>query len=164
MVGDTTRHCLYASIDQYPFLRVLRPHSVAGDFFNRKYFSAFLLGVLPRYPEVHFYFYTKQVHYLIQAAREYPDQVSLGLGVLAPNCTFAASYGGKHDHLIDEHNIRSARVVLHPSEAGHLPISEDDYECTTPGGDFALLIHGTQPEGTEAARAVYKINNGLVTV
>jgi hypothetical protein len=50
----------------------------------------------------------------------------------------------------------SARVVFSEQEARDLglAIDHDDSHAMTHGPDFALLVHGTQPKGSDAAAAV----------
>ena len=52
--------------------------------------------------------------------------------------------------------LREAVVVFSEEEAQELglEIDTDDTHAASYGGDFALLIHGTQPKGTEAAQAL----------
>src|SRR5262249_8135618 len=78
------------------------------------------------------------------------------LDVIPDNLILTASYGGTHDHLIDAHNLRSARVVFSVQEAAALglEIDHDDSHAMTAGPSFALLIHGSQPRGTNASPAV----------
>ena len=61
--------------------------------------------------------------------------------------------------MIAEHSLRSAKVVFSEPEAVELglDIDHDDSHAARPSlknQDFALLIHGTQPKGTEAAAAL----------
>jgi hypothetical protein len=65
-----------------------------------------------------------------------------------------ASYGGKYDNLIEKHNLRYAKVVYSEDEATrlHLEIDHDDSHAMSHGASFALLLHGTQPAGTVAAK------------
>ena len=63
------------------------------------------------------------------------------------------------DQLIEEKQLRSAKVVFSEAEAAELglEIDHDDSHAARPslqGQDLALLIHGTQPKGTEAAEAL----------
>jgi hypothetical protein len=67
--------------------------------------------------------------------------------------------GGKRDDLIAEHGLRTAIVVYSEAEADMLglEIDYDDTHAAKPScrnHDFALLIHGVQPEGSEAAKAL----------
>jgi hypothetical protein len=103
--------------------------------------------------DIHFYAYTKSIPFVVDYLPvAYPDR-----GIVAPNFLLTASLGGKYDHLIPESGLRTAKVVFDPSEAGDLPIDHDDSHAATPGGSFAILLHGTQPKGTKAARVWNKI-------
>jgi hypothetical protein len=55
--------------------------------------------------------------------------------------------------------LRSARVVFSEDAAKkwELEIDHDDSHAMKHGNDFALLIHGTQPAGTEASKAWTRI-------
>ena len=125
---------------------IVRIH-VAGDFFNEKYFKAWM-RVARLNPTVLFYAYTKSLQYWIDNRYLIPD-----------NLILTASRGGRLDHLIDEHNLRESVVVFSESEAEekNLIIDHDDSHAARPSlkdNSFALLIHGTQPKGTEAANAL----------
>ena len=128
-------------------LGVLRFH-VGGDFFKPAYFDAALRLAESR-PDVLFYAYTKELLNLLH------HPVSR-LGVLRKNFIITASRGGKHDQLIDALSLREAVVVFSEAEAEEkgLPIDHDDSHAATPGGSFALLIHGVQPAKSEASRAL----------
>ena len=70
-----------------------------------------------------------------------------------------ASRGGRLDHKIDLYNLRESVVVYSEKEAEdkNLIIDHDDSHAARPSlkdDSFALLIHGTQPKGTEAATAL----------
>jgi hypothetical protein len=98
-----------------------------------------------------FYAYTKSLKYWLKY-REYVDQLD--------NFVLTASYGGRDDDMIEEHNLRSAVVVFSEDEADELDIDHDDSHAARPSlknQDFALLIHGTQPKGTEAAEALKEL-------
>jgi Gene product 88 len=121
---------------------ILRLH-VGGDFYSQAYFDAWV-KVARRYPTVLIYAYTKSVSYWIRRKRYIPS-----------NFVLTASYGGRHDALIQKHGLRSVKVVLSQAEADALglPIDHDDIHAMNAQGDFALLIHGTQPAGSEAGKA-----------
>ena len=130
---------------------IVRIH-VAGDFFNQDYLHAWYIVAL-RNPRTLFYAYTKSLRYWVGDMTESPDLW---------NFVLTASYGGTHDHLIDEFNLRSAKVVFSEAEAAELglEIDHDDSHATKPSlrdQDFALLIHGTQPAGSEASTALKKL-------
>jgi len=127
---------------------VLRYH-VAGDFFKLSYLHGALLLAQAR-PDVLFYGYTKSLRFLLNLPMYNPHY-----GIFHnPNFLLTASWGGKWDHLIGDLGIRSARVVKSVEKAGMLPIDHDDSHAATIGGHFALLIHGTQPAGSDSAKAL----------
>jgi hypothetical protein len=118
---------------------------VSGDFFSQTYFDAWA-EVARRRPDVLFYAYTKSVHFWVKR-----------LGELPPNFVLTASKGGRHDELIERYGLRQARVVFSEQEADALGLEidhDDSHAMRADGRDFALLIHGVQPAGSEAARAV----------
>lgn len=129
---------------------VVRIH-VAGDFFNQNYFDAWLSVALCR-PDVLFYAYTKSLPYWIARIDQLPA-----------NFVLTASRGGRKDDLIAKHSLRSVKVVFSEAEAGSLEIDHTDEHAANPdtrNQDFALLLHGVQPKGSEASAAikVMKVN------
>lgn len=135
-------------------LGICRIH-VAGDMFSPAYFQAWL-DMAESFPDRLFYGYTKSLPYWI-ANKKRADSL--------PNFVLTASYGGRRDDLIRQHRLRFARVILSEKAAGKLPIDHDDSHAADPfqkRKSFALLIHGIQPKGTEAAEAL-KILNGKGT-
>jgi hypothetical protein len=126
-----------------PFAGVLRVHD-SGDFFSQDYFDAWMEVARLR-PRTVFYAYTKALPFWCRRKEEVPD-----------NFLLTASYGGRHDDLIERHGLRYARVVYSEDEAADLglELDHDDSHAMRPGPSFALLIHGTQPAGSPAAEAV----------
>jgi len=129
---------------------IVRIH-VAGDFFNSEYMWAWWLTASEN-PNTLFYAYTKSLRYWLDVVNEMP---------ILENFILTASYGGRDDYLIDDptFNFRSAKVVFSEAEAEKLglEIDHDDSHAARPSmrdQDFALLIHGTQPKGSEAATAL----------
>lgn len=125
---------------------VVRIH-VSGDFFSHDYFRAWC-RVAYRNPEVLFYAYTKSLVYWVANRALVPS-----------NLVLTASYGGRDDHLIEEYGLRSAKVVFSRKQAEDmgLEIDNDDSHACDPSKanqDFALLIHGVQPKGSDAAKAL----------
>jgi hypothetical protein len=116
----------------------------SGDFFSQDYFDAWC-DVARARPGTTFYAYTKSLPYWV--AR---------IGSVPPNLVLTASVGGRHDALIAARGLRSATVVFsdHEAAALGLELDHDDSHAMTPGPSFALLIHGVQPKGTAAARAL----------
>ena len=135
-------------------LGICRIH-VAGDFFNSDYMFAFI-NMAMMHPDRLFYAYTKSLKYWLKY-REYVD--------LLDNFVLTASFGGRDDNMIAEHNLRSAKVVFSEAEAGDLDIDHDDSHAARPSlknQDFALMLHGTQPKGTEAAEALKTLKRNNV--
>ena len=128
---------------------IVRIH-VGGDMFSLAYLRAWYLmaGV---YPKVLFYFYTKSLHFLRVLFNEGFCK-DLSKGIIRDNLLVTASYGGVFDRFIPELGIRTAMVVYDTNVT--LPIDHNDSHAATPGGDFALLIHGTQPKGSKAGAAL----------
>ena len=125
---------------------IVRIH-VAGDFFNENYFKAWMI-VAELFPSILFYAYTKSLDYWLNNKSMIPK-----------NLILTASRGGRLDHKIDLYNLRESVVVFSESEAEdkNLIIDHDDSHAARPSlknNSFALLIHGTQPKGTEAANAL----------
>lgn len=120
---------------------VVRIH-VAGDFFSQTYFNAWI-AVAKQLPNVIFYAYTKSIDYWIVRLNDIPDNFKLN-----------ASYGGKHDSLIEQYNLKYAKVVYSVNEANGLVIDHDDTSAYMQNNSFALLLHGTQPKGSKAAKAL----------
>ena len=125
---------------------VVRIH-VAGDMFNNMYFRAWML-VACRRPDILFYAYTKSLQFWIDNMANIPH-----------NLVLTASRGGTQDSAIEEYNLREAVVVFSKEEADEkgLEIDNDDSHAADPARrnqSFALLIHGVQPKGSEAAAAL----------
>ncbi len=142
--------------------KLVRIHE-SGDFFNAAYLEAWLMVALHN-PDLKFYCYSKNL----------PLFVNLSM---PENFYLTASYGGKFDHMIDEGVFtRYSKVFMNDDDANAagLEVDHDDSHCF---GDkpFALLVHGTQPKGSEAGKAIsarrkinkfggYNKNNKLVEV
>lgn len=99
-------------------------------------------------PEIRFYGYTKALTYWVRFMSE--------KGPLPSNVLLTASYGGRNDHLIEEHGLRYSVVVYSFEEAENmgLRIDKDDSIAYSSRESFALLIHGSQPKGSKASKAV----------
>jgi hypothetical protein len=134
-----------------PFCRLLRVHD-SGDFFSPDYFRAWL-EVARQRRDTLFYWYSKSLSYWVACKDDVGDGHTPGR---IKNVVPTASWGGTEDELIAAHGLRSARVVFSQAEADalNLPIDHDDSHAMAHGGDFALLLHGTQPRDSEAAQAV----------
>lgn len=127
---------------------IVRIH-VAGDFFNYKYFLAWI-KTAERNPDTLFYAYTKSLVFWIRAMESHG---------IPSNLVLTASRGGRRDDLIDSYQLRESIVVFSEQEAENknLVIDYDDSHAARPdlsGDSFALLIHGVQQKGSEAADAL----------
>ena len=132
-----------------PDAGIVRIH-VAGDFFNENYLRAWIQLALEHH-DVLFYAYTKSLQYWDSLRNEIPE-----------NLVLTASYGGRDDWMIDYFDFRSAKVVFSEAEAEELDliIDHDDSHAANPtwrDESFALLIHGTQPAGSDAASALKEL-------
>ena len=127
----------------------VRTHE-SGDFFSGAYLDAWI-EVAHRNPDLIFYCYSKSLQLFLNFK-------------LPENFFMTASYGGKWDYLIDEGYVpRYAKVVMYEEDAQKLglEIDHDDSHAANPNTkdiSFALLIHGVQPKGSEAAKAVKLLN------
>ncbi len=160
---DLLRACK-SSDSMLQLLRESMPHNlgicrihVGGDFFNRMYFLAWL-SLAELNPDRLFYAYTKSLPYWLKY-RHYVDSL--------PNFVLTASHGGRHDAMIAKENLRSAIVVFSEYQATlqGLDIDHDDSHAADPSkknNSFALLIHGTQPAGSEAASALQVLRKNKV--
>ena len=128
---------------------IVRIH-VGGDMFSLAYLRAWHV-MAAAYPKILFYFYTKSLHFLRVLFNEGFCK-DLSKGIIRDNLLVTASYGGVFDRFIPELGIRTAMVVYDTNVT--LPIDHNDSHAATPGGDFALLIHGTQPKGSKAGAAL----------
>jgi hypothetical protein len=114
----------------------------SGDFFSGVYLDAWI-QVAKLNPDLKFYCYSKslQLFYCLP---------------LPSNFYFTASYGGKWDKMIDDGIFpRYSKVVMFDADADALglEVDHDDSHCF---GDkpFALLVHNTQPKGSEWGKAI----------
>ena len=117
---------------------------VGGDFFNQKYFNAWV-AVAKLNPTKKFYAYTKSLPYWIAQLDNIPSNLILN-----------ASRGTRVDNLINQYNLKVAEVVFSVTEAEdkNLPIDHNEYYAINNSGNFALLLHGTQPKNSEASQAI----------
>jgi len=124
-------------------LTMVRTH-VSGDYYNENYFLAWL-NVAYNNPLMTFYGYTKATPFLAKYKSFLPS-----------NFRFTASKGGTCDKLISKHRLKFAEVVFSIAEAKKkgLEIDHDDSHAFGDSGSFALLLHGSQPAGSEAGRAM----------
>jgi len=135
---------------------IVRIH-VAGDFFSPEYMFAWI-NVAMLNPDTLFYAYTKSLSYWVRY-NEYISQLD--------NFVLTASRGGRQDSIIDQNNLREAKVVFSEAEAYALgyEIDHTDEHAAIPAlraESFALLIHGVQPAGSAASQAIKELKKNSV--
>lgn len=113
---------------------------VGGDFFSPDYFWAWV-DTASANPLVTFYAYTKSVAYLPERS-SLPNNLRI---VVSDGTRFGTERARKLGYAV-------ASVAFDLD--GELPIDHDDSHAIAADHDFALLIHGTQPKGSDAARAL----------
>jgi len=123
---------------------IIRAH-VSGDFFSQAYFLAWC-DLAKMRPDILIYAYTKSLRIVLANVDAIPDNLRLTL-----------SAGGVYDKLIPQLPQYPVATIVysaqHARELG-LPIDSDDSHAALCRESFALIVHGTQPAGSEAARAV----------
>jgi len=71
----------------------------SGDFYSQSYFDKWI-DYCNENKDVEFWAYTKSLNYWVRRINDIPE-----------NLTLTASWGGKHDNLITEYNLKSAMVI-----------------------------------------------------
>ena len=107
----------------------------SGDFFSYRYLCDWL-AFMTRYPDVHFYAYTKSIPYMESARKQ---------GLLPPNFTYVYSCGGSRDDLIEPRIHRHAIVVDSEDDIpeGYVNGSHDDFPASQKDiKGIALVFHG----------------------
>lgn len=101
----------------------------SGDFFKEEYFLAWL-DVCRHYPKIHFWAFTKVPNLWVAHRERVPS-----------NLILQASYGGRFDHLIEEHHLKFAKVfpTWKAARESGLPIDTDDYYARQGTQSFALV-------------------------
>jgi len=100
-------------------------------------------------PEKTFYAYTKSFRFWVKNIEIVPE-----------NFHITASRGSKDDSLIEKYDLKNVEIVFSEEEAiaKGIEIDHDDSHCWDKNcKKFALLIHGAQPAGSEASKAVSKL-------
>ena len=122
---------------------ILRIHE-AGDFFSQDYLDAWI-EVAKRMPQTLFYAYTVSLPYYMARKDSLPK-----------NFKMIASMDKNNEQFILDNGLRYSRVVGSEEEARELglPIDVDDSIAWGSDDNFALVIHGSQPKGSEAAETL----------
>lgn len=125
---------------------------VSGDFFNEKYFKAWI-GAIKNSPK-HFYAYTKSIKYWVKNKDLMPSNLEL-----------IASFGGKDDSLIESNDLKYVKVYFNPDDAKKdgVEIDHDDHLALDPKVKrFGLLLHGMQQKESDASKALKKMKEAGV--
>ena len=132
----------YYGFDKVPVFRI---HE-GGDFFSNDYMKAWV-EVAKSIPGTTFYTHTTSLKFWLNNKSSIPRNMKL-----------IASLDKNNEDLIMSNNLRYARVVYSVEEAKELrlPIDYDDTIACCSDESFALLIHGQQPAGSEASKALSK--------
>ena len=130
----------------YDKTKVFRIHE-GGDFYSNEYFKAWI-EVAKRLPSVIFYTHTTSLNFWMN-----------NKGSIPKNFKLIASMDKNNADMILNNNLRFAKVVYSVEEAKELGLKIDYDDTIAAFGDesFALLIHGQQPAGTKASKAVQDI-------
>lgn len=129
---------------------IIRIH-VGGDLKTKAYMHAWIMAATKR-QDLIFYAYTKSLPFWVALNHLIPD-----------NLLMTASYGGYKDELIESCGLRYSKVVYsgYAARKLHLPIDHDDSHAALPkyrNQSFALLVHGMQPAGSAAGKAVRRLS------
>jgi len=126
---------------------LIRVH-VGGEYpgtkFGREYMRAWFY--VARVTGIHVYSYTKNVETYLDVRDEQPA-----------NFNMTMSRGGLYDHLIDRYRLKHANVIFHPNMANGMPIDHNDINAVFGDHSFNLLLHGTQPAGSDAGKAIKRM-------
>jgi hypothetical protein len=100
---------------------------MSGDFYSQAYFDMWL-GICEENPTIEFWAYTKSLNYWVNRLSEIPE-----------NLVLTASRGGKHDQLIEWHNLKNVEIIKKPEYAKGRPIDTCDEQARIPNVNFCLL-------------------------
>ena len=100
---------------------------MSGDFYSQDYFDMWL-QICRNNPNVEFWAYTKSLNYWVNRLNEIPN-----------NLTLTASRGGKHDNLIERHDLKNVEIIKTKDQAKGRPIDTCDDQARLPNVNFCLL-------------------------
>jgi len=137
------------------WIGLVRVHSTGGDFFNSNYFKAWCEVARRRPGQLTMYNGVKQILGTIFYAYSKAAPIVVR-GLQSDNFKIVGSLGGTHDDVYEKHGYRTARVVFSQAEADELglEVDHDDSHVWATDESFALLLHGTQPKGSDASKAL----------
>ena len=125
---------------------IIRVHD-SGDYFSKNYMKAWV-EVAKLNPDKIFYSYTKSLNFWVDLIDEIPTNLKLN-----------ASKGGKLDSYIEKYNLKFVEVVFTEEQANikQLMLDHSDSLAYSQDKSFAILLHGVQKSGTEAALAMSQL-------
>jgi|TARA_R110000851_G_scaffold251971_5_gene404511 hypothetical protein len=125
--------------------KVFRIHE-GGDFFSSDYLKAWI-QVAKHFSNIKFYTHTTSLNFWLSNKSSIPRNMNL-----------IASVDKNNEDMIMKNKLRYARVVYSVEEAAKLGLSIDfdDSIAAFKDESFALLLHGQQPAGSDASKAVGK--------
>jgi len=113
--------------------KAIRIHA-SGDFFNQPYFDMWI-DIAKANPVIEFWAYTKSLKYWVQR-----------IGSIPQNLELTASYGGRNDELIAQHNLKFVRIYKSKKDVPDgIPIDTND-DCARSKSikEFALIDNYTK--------------------
>jgi len=113
--------------------KAIRIHA-SGDFFNQQYFDMWI-DIAKANPDVEFWAYTKSLKYWVQM-----------IGSIPHNLELTASYGGRNDELIAQHDFKFVRIYKSKKDVPDgIPIDTND-DCARNKiiKEFALIDNYTK--------------------
>jgi len=130
----------FANLDK---TRIFRIHE-GGDFFSDAYMKAWI-QVAKKMPQINFYTHTTSLQFWLLNKKQMPK-----------NFRLIASMSEENKDIILKNKLRYCKVVysLEQAKEEKLPIDFDDTIACCQDINFALLLHGGQPAGSEASKAV----------
>jgi hypothetical protein len=140
LIADSLK---YSGLQNTPVFRI---HE-GGDFYSKNYMAAWI-QVAKMFPNINFYTHTTSI----------PEWAALRAS-MPSNFNLVASWDDENETnkaLILKNKLRYSKVVYSVEEAKQLklPIDYDDTLACCSNKNFALLLHGGQPAGSEASKAV----------
>lgn len=123
--------------------RIFRIHE-SGDFFSNDYMKAWI-EVAKVFSNTNFYTHTTSLQYWLS-----------NKGNIPKNMRLIASMDEENKDIILANQLRYSKIVYSVEQAKEerLPIDYDDSIACCKDSNFALLIHGGQPKGSDASKAV----------
>jgi hypothetical protein len=107
--------------------QAIRIHA-SGDFFNQDYFDLWL-KLASENPNVEMWAYTKSLSYWVNRLNDIPK-----------NLILTASYGGRQDNLIEQHNLKNVMVYANKDLVPiDRPIDTNDDWARKSNINFALI-------------------------